>query len=96
MAAFSYIVTKNAEKDLYVRTKRADADLLINLSEAKKTELINAAYQQRGSEKLIGLKMVEVYKGLEVIMLPSSGKYGMNPLDLENSLTLFGVNEKKE
>ncbi|HAH20255.1 MAG: hypothetical protein A2Y00_06235 [Omnitrophica WOR_2 bacterium GWF2_43_52] len=92
----AYIVTKNAEKDLYVRTKRADADLLINLAEAKKTELINAAYQQRGSEKLIGLKMVEVYKGLEVIMLPSSGKYGMNPLDLENSLTLFGVNEKKE
>ena len=92
----AHITKKNAEKDLYVRTKKAEADLLVSLAEAKKTELVNTAYQQKGSDKLVGLKMVEVYKGLEVIMLPSSGKYGMNPLNLEDSLTLFGVGEKKE
>lgn len=92
----AYVTKKNAERDLYMRTKKAEADLLVNLAEAKKTELINNAYQQRGSDKLVGLKMAEVYKGLEVIMLPSSGKYGMNPLNLESSLSLFGVDEKKE
>ena len=91
----AYVVKKNAEKDLYLRTKKAEADLLMSLSEAKKTELINTAYQQSGSDKLVGLKMAEVYKGLDVIMLPSSGKYGINPLDLESSLRLFGVEEKE-
>ncbi len=89
----AYVVKKNAEKDLYARVKRAEANLAVSLSEAKKTDLINNAYQRKGSDKLVGLKMVEVYKGLEAIMLPSSGKYGVNPLDLENSLRLFGVNE---
>lgn len=92
----AYVVKKNAEKDLYVRTKRAEADLLVSLAEAKKTELINTAYQQRGSDKLVGLKMAEVYGGLDMIILPSIGRQGINPLDLENSLNLFGVGEKKE
>ena len=44
---------------------------------------------------MIGLKMAEVYKGLDVIILPSGGASGINPLDLENSLKLFGI-EKDE
>ena len=90
----AYVMKKNAERDLYMRAKRAEADLLINLAEAKKTELINAAYQKKGSDKLVGLKMAEVYKGLDVIMLPSSGRYGINPLNLEDSLKMFGVVEQ--
>jgi len=92
----AYIITRNAERDLYVRTKHAEADLLVQLAEAKKTELINEAYQKRGSDKLVGLKMADVYKGLDVIMLPSSGKYGINPLDLNGSLEVFGVEQRKE
>ncbi|MFA5261173.1 MAG: SPFH domain-containing protein [Candidatus Omnitrophota bacterium] len=92
----AYVMKKNAEKDLYVRSKIAEADLLVNLAEAQKTELINLAYQNSGSDKLVGLKMAEVYKGIEVIMLPSSGQYGMNPLDLEGSLRIFGVGQGKE
>ena len=87
----AYVMKKIAEKDLYVRSKRAEADLLVKLAEAKKTELINTAYQKQGSEKLIGLKMAEVYKGLDLIILPSGGERGINPLDLQNSLRLFGV-----
>jgi hypothetical protein len=35
--------------------------------------------------------MADVYKGIDIIVLPSSGKNGINPLDLENSLKVFGV-----
>ncbi|MFH1062808.1 MAG: SPFH domain-containing protein [Candidatus Omnitrophota bacterium] len=89
-------VTKNAERDLYVRTKHAEGDLMIKLAEAKKKELINNAYQQKGSDKLVGLKMAEVLNGLSVIMLSSSGENGFNPLNLEKGLELFGVKGGKE
>jgi regulator of protease activity HflC (stomatin/prohibitin superfamily) len=92
----AYVMKKNAEKDLYVRSKIAEADLMVNLADARKTELINQAYQNKGSDKLVGLKMAEVYKGIEVIILPSSGQYGINPLDLESSLRIFGVGQGKE
>jgi len=87
----AYVMKKNADRDLYVRTKKAEGDLLVKLAEARKTELINEAYQKRGSDKLVGLKMADVYRGIDIIVLPSSGKGGMNPLDLENSLKVFGV-----
>ncbi|MFH2137762.1 MAG: SPFH domain-containing protein [Candidatus Omnitrophota bacterium] len=87
----AYVVKKYSEKDLYVRTKHAEADLMIKLAEAKKKELINNAYQQKGSDKLVGLKMAEVLKGLNVIMLSSSGPSGFNPMNLDKNLELFGV-----
>lgn len=91
----AYVVKKNAERDLYVRTKKAQGDLLLSLAEAKKTELINRAYQNQGSDQLIGLKMAEVYKGLSVIMLSSSGPNGINPLDLNSSIRMFGIDDKE-
>lgn len=92
----AYVMKKNAEKDLYVRTKMAEADLLVSLANAKKTELINQSYQNKGADKLIGLKMAEVYKGLDMILLSSSGPDGINPLNLEESLRMFGVGQGKE
>jgi regulator of protease activity HflC (stomatin/prohibitin superfamily) len=92
----AYVIKKNAEKNMYVRTKIAEADLLVNLAEARKTELINLAYLKKGSDKLVGLKMAEVYNGLDMIMLPSSGQYGINPLNLQDSLRLFGIEQGKE
>jgi hypothetical protein len=35
--------------------------------------------------------MAEVYQGLDVIILPSDGPAGVNPLDLNNALKLFDV-----
>ncbi len=87
----AYVVMKRADMDLYTRTKRAQADVLVKLAEARKTELVNLAYQRAGADKLVGLEMAKVYEGLELIMLPSSGKNGINPLDLDKSLQLFGV-----
>jgi regulator of protease activity HflC (stomatin/prohibitin superfamily) len=92
----AYVMKKNAEKDLYKRTKIADADLLVNMASARKTELVNQAYQNKGSDKLVGLKMAEVYSGIEVIMLSSTGQYGINPLNLHDSLRLFGIDPGKE
>ena len=35
--------------------------------------------------------MANVYKGLDIIVLPSDGPSGVNPLDLDNTLRLFDV-----
>jgi len=87
----AYITTKDAERDLYVRKKQAEADLLIKLAEAKKTQLRNEALQGAGSDRMVGLKMADVYKGLEIVILPSDGANGVNPLNLEQTMKLFEI-----
>ncbi|MEW6077157.1 MAG: SPFH domain-containing protein [Thermodesulfobacteriota bacterium] len=89
----AYVTRKNAEKDLYARSKRAEADLLVKLAEAEKTRLKNEALKGAGAERMVGLKMAEVYQGLELIILPSDGPSGVNPLDLDNALKLFDVRQ---
>lgn len=87
----AYVTRKIAEKDLYVRTKKAEADLLVKLAEAEKVRLKNDALKGVGAERMVGLKMADVYKGLDLIVLPSDGTAGVNPLDLDNALKLFDV-----
>jgi hypothetical protein len=40
---------------------------------------------------MVGLKLAEVYKGLELVVLPSDGAGGVNPLDLERTMKLLEV-----
>lgn len=87
----AYVTRKRAEKNLYLRRKTAEANLLVELAEAKRTELKNTALQAGGSDRLVGLRMAEVLNGVELIMLPSDGEHGVNPLDLGNLLKLFDV-----
>ena len=87
----AYVTERTAEKDRYVRTKNAEADLLVKLAEAEKVRLKNNALQGSGSERMVGLKMADVYKGMDMIVLPSDGRGGVNPLDLNNTLKLFDV-----
>ncbi len=87
----AYVTRKLAEKDLYVRTKKAQADLLVKLAEAEKVRLKNDALKGVGAERMVGLKMADVYKGLGLIVLPSDGGAGVNPLDLDKALKLFDV-----
>lgn len=87
----AYVTRKIAEKDLYMRKKRAEADLLVQLAEAEKVRLKNEALKGRGAERMVGLKMADVYKGLDIIILPSDGPMGVNPLNLNNTLELFDV-----
>ncbi len=85
----AYGVTRKAEQELYVRTKHAQADLLIKRAEAFKTKLKNKALKGLGSENLVGLEMAKVLEGVEVIVLPSDGDYGVNPLNLEKTRIMF-------
>jgi len=87
----AYVTRKIAEKDLYVRKKKAEADLLVKLAEAERVRLRNEALKGIGSERMVGLKMADAYKGLDVIILPSDGPDGVNPLNLDNALKLFDV-----
>ena len=87
----AYVTRKVAEKDLYVRKKKAEANLLVKLAEAEKIRLKNDALTGIGAERMVGLKMAEVYKSLDTIILPSDGPQGVNPLDLNKTLRLFDV-----
>ena len=53
--------------------------------------LKNEALKGIGSERMVALKMADAYKGLDLVILPSDGAHGVNPLDLNNTLQLFDV-----
>ncbi len=82
-----------AEADLYRRKKAADGDLLVKLAEAQGTELENQALRGAGSENMVGLRMAEALRGTRLIVLPTDGEGGMNPLDLKTLLKRFDVKE---
>jgi regulator of protease activity HflC (stomatin/prohibitin superfamily) len=87
----AYVTRKIAEKDLYVRKIKAEADLLVKLAEAEKVRLRNESLKGIGSERMVALKMADTYQGLDLIILPSDGVHGVNPLNLNNTLQLFDV-----
>ena len=64
---------------------------MVKLAEAERVRLKNEALKGIGSERMVGLKMADAYKGLDVIILPSDGPDGVNPLNLDNALQLFDV-----
>ena len=85
----AYIVEKRSEKERYVREKTAQADLLVKLAEAEKTKKINDAYSGPGARRIVGLKMADVLNGIKVIIIPRDGQKGYNPLDLDQTLSMF-------
>jgi len=62
---------------------------LVKRAEAFKVKLKNRALKGLGSENLVGLEMAKVLEGVEVIVLPSDGDYGVNPLNLEKTRIMF-------
>jgi regulator of protease activity HflC (stomatin/prohibitin superfamily) len=87
----AYVTRKIAEKDLYARKIKADADLKVKLAEAEKVRLKNEALKGIGSDRMVALKMADAYKGLDLIILPSDGPHGVNPLNLDTTLQLFDL-----
>ncbi len=77
--------------ELYRRTQAAQGDLVVKLARAKGTELENAALRGAGSENMVGLKMADVLAGTSVIVVPTDGESGVNPLDLNAALKRFDV-----
>jgi len=81
----------NSEAELYRRTKAAEGGLVVKLARAQGTDLENKALRAAGSENMVGLRMAETLKGVDVIVLPSDGESGTNPLDLNQMLRRFDV-----
>ena len=77
------IVKIAAEADLYYRKKVAEGELLVALAEAEGTRLENEALQVSGASNMVGLEMAEVLEGAAVIVVPTDGNSGVNPLDLD-------------
>jgi len=90
----AYQVTKGGEKEFYTRQRQAEADLLVELAEAKRAELRNEAMQLAGASKNVAMEMARVLSGLDAIIVPVGGDGGMNPLDLEEIVATFGVNDE--
>ena len=82
-----------ADADLYRRKKAAEGGLLAKLAEAQGTELENQALRGVGSGNMVGLRMAEALRGTQIIVLPTDGEGGMNPLDLKTLLKRFDVKE---
>jgi regulator of protease activity HflC (stomatin/prohibitin superfamily) len=80
-----------AGAELYEREKRAAGELLVKLAEAEGVKLENAALQGSGSEAMVGLRMADVLKNTKVIVIPTDGPQGTNPLDLKRALERFDV-----
>src|SRR5262249_9040346 len=75
-----------AQADLYRRKKQAEGKLLVELADARGAQLENSALTGAGSEHLVGLQMAEGLRGVRVLVLPSDGREGTNPLDVAGLL----------
>jgi regulator of protease activity HflC (stomatin/prohibitin superfamily) len=82
-----------AEADLYTRKRHAAGELAVQLAEAEGTRLENEALRGVGAENLVGLKMADVLRGTRIIVVPTDGESGVNPLDLKSALKRFDVKE---
>jgi hypothetical protein len=87
----SRVARLQADADKYRRQQAAAGKLGVELAEAQGTKLENDALQGVGSENYVGLKMAEVLKGVRVLVLPSDGANGMNPLDMPSLLKKLEV-----
>ncbi len=73
-----------ADANLYYRKKVAEGDLLVALAEAEGIRLENEALRAAGAANLVGLRMAEVMEGTQVIVVPTDGPSGVNPLHLDD------------
>ncbi len=80
-----------SEAELYRRTKDAEGQLQVKLAKAQGIDLDNKALRGIGSENMVGLRMAETLRGIDVIVLSSDGENGTNPLDLNQVLKRFDV-----
>lgn len=92
----AYMTRRKAEQELYARKRRAEGDLLVKLAEAERVRLKNQALKGQGGDVLVGLRMAELYKGLRLVILPSDGEHGLNPLDLKRTFQIFQIPRSEE
>jgi regulator of protease activity HflC (stomatin/prohibitin superfamily) len=72
-----------ADADLYARKRIAEGDLLVELARAEARRLENDALSAAGASNIVGLEMAEALENTKVIIVPTDGASGVNPLDLD-------------
>ena len=87
----AYKTEKMAETDLFTRKRGAEAKLLVKTAEAEAMELKNTAMQLLGYDRKVAIEMAKLLDGIECLVVPTGGPQGVNPLDLQSMLKLFGV-----
>lgn len=80
-----------ADANLYRRQKAAEGDLQVKTAVAQGTELENRALEGAGAASMVGQKLADVLRGIKVIIVPSTGQGGTNPLNIADMLRQFEV-----
>ncbi len=80
-----------ADANLYRRQRDAEGDLLVKTAQAQGTEMENRALEGAGAQSMVGQRLAEVLKGIRVVVIPSSGQGGTNPLNIGDLLRQFEV-----
>jgi regulator of protease activity HflC (stomatin/prohibitin superfamily) len=81
----------DAQAELYERTQRSAGEKELKLADAEGTRLEAEALKGTGSEYMVGLKMADALSNTKVIVIPTDGESGVNPLDLKSALKRFDV-----
>lgn len=87
----AYKTEKMADTDLFTRRRGAEGKLLVKTAEAEAMELKNQAMQLLGYDRKVAIEMASLLEGVECLVVPTGGPQGVNPLDLQSMLKLFGV-----
>lgn len=88
----SQVIFAKAER--YKVEKHAEGNLAVKKAEAEGQRLLNAAYRKAGAGNVLGLKMAELLKGIDEIVIPVGGDNSWNPTELESLLKSWGLSSK--
>lgn len=80
-----------SDATLYQRTKLSEGDLLVKTAQAQGVELTNRALEGAGASALVGKRLADVLQGVKVIVVPTNGQGGINPLNVNDMLRQFEV-----
>ncbi|HOE67963.1 MAG TPA: SPFH domain-containing protein, partial [Candidatus Hydrogenedentes bacterium] len=90
----AYMTQKSGDRELYVRRKGAEGNLIVRSAEADAVEWKNEAMQTLGNDRKVAMEMAKVLEGIDTLIVPS-GPGGINPLDLQSMVGLFGVQKQE-
>ena len=83
-----------AKAERYKVEKQAEGNLAVKKAEAEGQKLLNEAYRKAGAGNVLGLKMAELLKGIDEIVIPVGGEDSWNPTELENLLKSWGISSR--
>jgi regulator of protease activity HflC (stomatin/prohibitin superfamily) len=82
----SQAVEIDADAKAYYDEKLSEGEKTVMQAKSEGLGNINSALANRGGTTYVGLEYADVLKGIDLIVLPASGKNGVNPLDLDQTI----------